>query len=368
MLTRRQTLQYIFAMRCCSGTAAKSAETEEFGSIKLLSKGFNLPDQFDENDGLRADVATLCQLRKLGMTHIRLPIPAEMFLPVFSSSDKITNRLDNLNRIVYQLLDLDYTISVDMHPRKKFKNLQMTAYTEAQNQLIAGWNGIAKSLRQWPDDKINVELLNEPAMPDQIWRPFAEFLTIQIRQYLGMNKIIVGPAPFQTIEALEKWVPIKDKNIIYAFHYYDPMIFTHQGATWDESTEWSQISDVPFPIESDSKLLKQLEQDAVNNGKLRAAKEIEMALGSSSNSQTINSQISRISKWKTKSRVAVLMNEFGVLRLKAKREDRLNWIRIVRRAAETNGIGWTYWDYDSSFGLLNEEGVIDDGVIHALMS
>ena len=42
--------------------------------------------------------------------------------------------------------------------------------------------------------------------------------------------------------------PFDDPNIIYTFHYYDPFIFTHQGATWS-AKGLPELKGVPFPAD-----------------------------------------------------------------------------------------------------------------------
>ena len=40
--------------------------------------------------------------------------------------------------------------------------------------------------------------------------------------------------------------PLRDANIIYNFHFYDPHIFTHQGATWSTNFQ-HYLTKLPYP-------------------------------------------------------------------------------------------------------------------------
>ena len=42
--------------------------------------------------------------------------------------------------------------------------------------------------------------------------------------------------------------PYNDGRVIYTFHYYAPIMFTHQGAYWD--TLLGYLSGYPFPYDS----------------------------------------------------------------------------------------------------------------------
>jgi endoglucanase len=367
MLTKRETLKTFLAVPCCSSSLEKSPEIQEECSIVGLTTGFNLPDQFYQNGRLRADIAALRKLRTTRISYAPLPLPAEMFLPALLSFEKISSRFDNINRIIYHFLDSDYTISLDMHPQNNFKEIYRTNYIIAHQKLIMGWHEIATSIKLLPDNNINVELLNEPTVPDHIWRPFSEILALQARQQLPKNRINIGPEPFQTIEDLEKWTPLAEINIIYAYHYYDLMNFTHQGATWDESNELDQISDIHFPIGSNTQSLQVQSKNTEQRGKLLAAKELQLSVRKVSNIETIKSQFTRISEWKTKHQFPVLINKYGVLRCKVMLEDRLNWLESVRIAAEMNGMGGRTGTMTHHFGLLDVKCLINAGVMHALM-
>ena len=51
---------------------------------------------------------------------------------------------------------------------------------------------------------------------------------------------------YSDIENLIPLPEFADRNFIFAFHYYSPHTFTHQGAPWG-SAYWIGLHDVPFP-------------------------------------------------------------------------------------------------------------------------
>ena len=40
--------------------------------------------------------------------------------------------------------------------------------------------------------------------------------------------------------------PLPDPNVIYVFHFYEPHIFTHQGATWG-AYYWHWLKGLHYP-------------------------------------------------------------------------------------------------------------------------
>ena len=61
-----------------------------------------------------------------------------------------------------------------------------------------------------------------------------------------MLTIIVEGARWADDDDLVFMEPLRDPNVIYNFHFYEPHLFTHQGATWGESY-WHYLREVPYP-------------------------------------------------------------------------------------------------------------------------
>ena len=57
-------------------------------------------------------------------------------------------------------------------------------------------------------------------------------LAAAIRQGAPANTIIAAGARWDDDDDMVFLEPLRDPNVIYVFHFYEPHIFTHQGATW----------------------------------------------------------------------------------------------------------------------------------------
>jgi endoglucanase len=332
-----------------------------------MSRGFNLPDQVPLRAGRRANPRLLQLLRHAGMTHVRLPVVAENVLPQFSGPATISSAMDDLDRAVEALLAMGYGVSVDIHPGAEFQNMQRREPNRGHRDLLEGWRQIARRISTWPPAFVFAELLNEPAESDATWRPFVEELAKAVRAILPNNYIIVGSAPFQRVEALAEWAPLADKNIVYACHYYDPMMFTHQGASWESDSPWTRVEGLPFPSFVGDRRLLELAADFAGRGDEAIARELRQMAEMEWSAVKILAHFQKLAEWSQIHAAPIIVNEFGVLKWKAKRADRLAWITAVRASAEACGFGWTHWDYDAGFGLLEENGQIDDGVLRALI-
>src|SRR5690606_3345485 len=101
-------------------------------------------------------------------------------------------------------------------------------------------------------DDLYFELLNEPelstgasgALPADSWTPVAQRMIDAIRAENTTHTIIFGDVNWYGINELAERTPFSDDNIVYAFHSYEPCIFTHQGADW---AQMGTTRDIPFP-------------------------------------------------------------------------------------------------------------------------
>jgi endoglucanase len=363
-ITRRVALGSLAAALLAPREAAASVDERR---IARLGHGFNLPDQAPLNPEKRPDRTTLLWLRRRGMTHVRLPFNGEAAMARFADPARARAVLDDLDHALDLLLDLDFAVSIDMHPGGAFQKLHRTDPEAALTALNQAWKLIAARISQRPPERVFVELLNEPNVDDAIWRGQAERLAASLRKVLPATTFITGPAPYQRVEALAAWRPLDDDNIVYAFHYYDPMLFTHQGLTWDDSDPLSRLAGVPYPARRDDGAIARLVSDLRQRGEAALVKELDLALARPWTRETIEAQFAPLSAWSRAHAVPVVLNEFGVLRFKAARTARLEWLRDVRATAEADGFGWAHWDYREGFGLLEESGRPDLQVIDALL-
>jgi endoglucanase len=334
--------------------------------LSMLARGFNLTGWLDGPAVRRPDETALAALRSRGFTHIRLPVTAERLMEAFSQPHEVARQLAELDRALSTLIGLGYGVSLDLHPGAKLGRLHV-AEPEAGLALIEeAWRRLARRYGKHPNERLLFELLNEPPVDAKTWNAQSMRLVDTVRREAPGRSLVYGPANFQRIEALVERAPFADPNIVYAVHFYDPMVFTHQGLNWSDDP-LRHLHGVPFPSDlADGRIRRLL--DSLAMPKLTAM--VEKQLAAPWTEERIAGEIARAGRWAEQHRRPVILNEFGVLGWKAAAPDRLRWLRAVRTAAERDCIGWTHWDYADGFGFVRRVGerdIPDEAAVHALL-
>ena len=328
--------------------------------LAAMQRGVNLPGWDNEDESKRPTIAQLQALRDKGFTHIRLLLDERRLI-----GREREAYLDRMFEQIILLFSLDYAVSLDLHAGGIFER----GASEAEAQLLDIWRAIASRVRSPDPEKLAVELLNEPQTDSETWWPVAARLATEIRRILPDHTIVLGPAGPQRHETLAGLKPLDDRNIVYAIHYYDPFAFTHQGADWGDADDPIRyLSGLPFPASAEDPAMKAKIVELKAEGRDNAADVLERSLETPWSEDAMAPAFEMMADWSARHAQPVIVNEFGVLSYHAPRQSRLDWLVAVRRQAEARCIGWTHWDFQDGFGLIDPEtGMPDAGVMDALV-
>jgi endoglucanase len=336
-------------------------------TLRALSRGVNLAGWMDRPGSPSPAPAVLRTLRKAGMTHVRLPVPAESVMRRFTSENDLKAQLRAIDAALTELISIGFHVSIDLHPSDQFSALHRDSPEQSMDAVQDAWRNLASIIRRHPQDWIFAELLNEPDIDAQRWQNEAEQLAKFVRQLLPQTTLIVGPTNWQRADSLLNFRPLNDPNVVYAVHFYDPMVFTHQGH-WDPAEPLSSIRGLPFPIQPDNPVVKAIRQQLAAGGRQRALEELDGAIDQARNGDVIRAQLEPAVAWQKQFARPLIINEFGVLKAQAPPESRLRWLRSVVDFAEQHCWGWTHWELAQGFGVLNEKtGKPDADVMRALL-
>ena len=347
--------------------------------VKNLAKGVNLSNWFNDYSdpgqyGTRFTLPAMQKIKSLGFTYIRLPIGNTILFNAANPSTLNPVNLTYVDNAVKMATDAGLAVTINLHPWKNDMDSLLAADANMVAKVAAYWKAMATFFKKYPADKIFFEVYNEPhaSAGKFTTQGFGWWQTVQgqmiaaIREITNDHYIIAGGEGWNSIEGLKQLQPYNFEKIVYDFHFYEPFVFTHQGATWVGDT-WAFLHDVPYPSspENTAALIAASNRDDVKNlltwyGNYRY------------NADTLSKQIKEAVNWASQKKVPLICNEFGSYKQYAPPASRVNCIHDVRMLLEQNNIGWAMWEYDEGFGLIDYTGgnrdmpVADNTILKAL--
>jgi len=214
--------------------------------------------------------------------------------------------------------------------------------------LIPVWKQLANHFKN-RSKYVVYEVLNEPhGISDKRWCKIQGEAVKAIRKIDKEHLIIVGGTNYNSLEKM-RLVPLyKEKNLIYTFHFYDPHIFTHQGARWNKPS-LVPLSDLPFPLGDNS--LPPLHESFKGTW----VEESMKGYASDSKPETLSKTLDKASVFSKEKDVPIFCGEFGVYMIQSPQKDRVKWYKFICGELAKRNISWTCWDYFGGFGFFKTE-------------
>ncbi len=282
-------------------------------------------------------------IKSLGCDVIRLPINLHFMTDGAPNYTLDPLFLHFLDQVVAWCQELELHLILDNHTF----DVDASTDVNVDQVLVPVWSQMAEHYKDSPAH-LYYEVLNEPhGITDARWGLIQYQVIAAIHAIDSRHPIIVSGAGWGSYNNLNS-IPSypREYNLIYSFHFYDPFLFSHQGASWT-SPSLVPLAGVPFPYGA---------------GPVPACPPalkgtwIESSLSSYQNDGTVArvKQLLDIAvSFRDKRQVPVFCGEFGVYKPNSDDDQRVHWYRVVREYLEEKGIAWTIWDYHGGFGLFN---------------
>ncbi|MEI7830169.1 MAG: cellulase family glycosylhydrolase [Prolixibacteraceae bacterium] len=282
-------------------------------------------------------------IRSLGCDVIRLPI--NLYFMTDGKPDYKIDPLfyDFLDQAVNWAEDLKIYLMIDNHTSDDMasKNPDLETF------LTKVWSQLADHYKN-RSGYLLYEIMNEPnGLTTAVWGKIQQSAINAIRIIDTKHTIVVGPSSFNTYNELSQLPTYSDTNLLYTFHFYDPFLFTHQGATW-VTPSMASLANVPFPYGAGpmpvlpSELIGSWINNSFNNYQ------------NDGNVAKIKQLIDIAVAFMNNRKVPVFCGEFGVYMKNSNDAFRVSWYNEVRKYLEEKGIPWTIWDYQGGFGLFQK--------------
>lgn len=366
-MIRHSFIVIAFLVATASSTDAQRTSTAS-KRVEHLQHGVSLSGWFAEssnysNQQLRnyTTPTDIEHIHSLGFDHVRIPVDPAIFQ--CEREWDSCERIQMLDQVIQKALSVDLAVILDFHADAQYTH-QLATNEQAVEKYLRLWGQIADHYAAMDHERIFLEVMNEFSVSDSYrWSGILQEAVKMIRRHSPESTILVAGAGFSDIWDLVLLPNIPDSNLIYNFHYYEPHIFTHQGANWGLDW-WKDIHNLPFP----ATLLNVA--DTLDKEENQTARWKLLEYGEDHwNADRIASDIDFVAKWAHDRNVPLICDEFGVYRNFSAPEDRERWLTATRTAFEKNHIGWTMWDYQGGFGVVYKEGGTlrdDDVVLRAL--
>lgn len=285
------------------------------------------------------------QIQSLGCDVVRLPINLHYMTDGAPNYQIDPLFFDFLDQVVDWAEDLQMHLLLDNHTFDPAQNTDPNVGIVLEKV----WKQMAQHYKD-RSEYIYYEILNEPhGISDAQWNAIQQNIVRAIRTIDTKHTIVIGPAGWNSYNNLAAMPVYDDDNLIYTFHFYDPFVFTHQGATWVDPS-MAPLGNVPFPYASN--------QMPAFPSSLRGSW-IESAFNNYRNEGTVarvKQLIDIAVQFKQSRNVRIFCGEFGVYIPNSRNDDRVYWYEVVRKYLEEKQIAWTIWDYHGGFGLYEEGG------------
>ncbi len=327
-----------------------------------FQKGVNLGgwiSQFDKYDIEHFDTFIteddIQYIAKLGFDHVRVPVDynvleTEEGTPLEGGFQYLKNCHQwCLKYDLHMLIDLHECFGYSFDPLKKDMDRKKFFYDDQlQARFFNLWKRIAQTFKDAPNS-VAFEPLNEVVLSEVVdaWNIVVKKYIQVIRDICPDHYIVIGGVCYNNVMSVPLLEKQDDDKIIYNFHCYEPMIFTHQGAYWVENMPSDFRIGYPKSVEEYRKYSKEITKDL--GGAIFSDHAKEMG-----EDFFINIFRPAIEKAQEDD-VALYCGEYGVIDL-ADNEDKIRWLKDIHGAFKAYGIGRALWNYkEKDFGFVDEK-------------
>ena len=190
------------------------------------------------------------------------------------------------------------------------------------------------------------EILNEPVFADapQAWAALQQAALAVVRGALPDATVVLTGAGWGGVDGLAALRPVADPNVIYSFHFYEPVELTALAA-YRPGLDRAALARLPFPTDAAG---CRAAADSAADGATRGL--IAFVCSMRWDAARVGARIEQAAAWGRDHHAAVLLGEFGASRA-LNAPARLAWLEAVRIACARRGIGWALWGYDDVMGF-----------------
>jgi hypothetical protein len=303
------------------------------------------------------------RIRDWGFDHIRLPFDYPLLLDDGDLYKFKPEGIAFLDDMLAWCKDAGVSLLLDLHwaPGYRFQDIghnTMFESDELKKVFTALWTQIAERYKD-TGDMLAFDLLNEVAEESYFdaWVKLAQDTINAIRKISPKRDIIYGGVFHNSVHTLELLPVMDDNHVIYNFHYYEPILFTHQFAGWNKiNMAYLHHQEYPADFKDLAAFVAEYPQ---------FERPLRRYMGMRCDRETVKRDLDLAGAFQQKTNRMTYCGEYGVYE-KASLESKLNWMRDVTEFFNQYKIGRAVWNYlGGGFGFYDwrEQKVTDPEVV-----
>ena len=353
----------LMALVVLTGCSTKTETTTDGVNNFRIKRGTNVSHWLSQSEA-RGDARRLHiqeddfeRLAQLGFDFVRIPIDEQQFwdeegnkLP--EAWDLLTNALDQARKHnLRAIVDLHIIRSHYFNAVNEGDDSGNTLFKseKAQQDLINLWYQLSEALKDYSNDWVAYEFMNEPVADEhEQWNQLVAKVHKALREIEPQRTLVIGSNLWQGYETMKYLrVPEGDKNIILSFHYYNPMLLTHYGA-W-----WTPIGQYKGKVNYPGVLVSQEDYEA-QTPEVKALLQKDGYLTQVWDINKIREDFKDAIAVAKKYNLQLFCGEWGVYE-PVDRELAYRWTRDMLTVFDEFNIAWTTWCYDADFGFWDQQ-------------
>lgn len=326
-----------------------------------FQKGINLGgwiSQFDkyDHDHFRTFITKedIAYIASLGFDHVRVPVDYNVL------EDEDGNILETgfgYLRSCFQwcqeyklnmLIDLHECYGYSFDPLKKDMDRRKFFYDDAlQERFLNLWKKIVTEFKDYPEH-VAFEPLNEVVLWEvaDAWNRLIRKYINTVRAIAPKAWLVIGGVCYNNVLSVKLLEDPHDDRVVFNFHCYEPHIFTHQAAHWEDQFPSDYRISYPQPLEVYQAETKRVLGES--EGTLFLPNVTKM--GPEYFEIIFQDALNAAEKYG----VPLYCGEYGVIDL-ADNTSKIRWLKDIHTAFAKFSIGHALWNYkEKDFGLVDE--------------
>ena len=379
-------MKHLFVLICLISTIdfarADTPSLHRGVSVHLLFDGTNLK--------LEGESAQARAIANAGFDFVRLTVSPDFYLPQ-ASEENVQRVHSAVLASVHAFESQGLKVVVDLHasPKSAGRPIGTEEFTDDETQFEA-YAKVAASLAEAIDHDgaggRYFEPMNEPVLdcvqPSKTvaarWPSIALRLHDAVRKAAPRLTLVMEGGCWGGAAGLTALKPeaFHDTNIMWSFHDYAPMIFTHQGASWVGGV-MHYAAGIAYPPRKSAEAealsrsgAKIAATQIAPNQQIDLQKQQRGAIAyyyAKGQAQAdLVSPFFKVRKWAKAHHILprqILFGEFGAIRGsndgEPSIESRAAYLKAKRQAAEELGWAWAVWEWTGSFAISREDAQME---------